>query len=183
MSRLIHLNGPPGIGKSTLARRFVDAHPGVLNCDVDLLRTLIGGWQGDFVRAGALIRPAVLAMIEAYLREGNDVVFPQMLINPVELARFEAAATNVGAQFVERILMDTRDASVARFHHRGHSEPNDPWHEHVRTIVAAEGGDVVLTRNHAALERLLAERPGAVLITSIDGAIEQTYRALIDTLN
>ncbi len=71
MSRLIHLNGPPGIGKSTLARRFVDAHPGVLNCDVDVLRTLIGGWQSDFARAGALIRPAALAMIEAYLRNGK----------------------------------------------------------------------------------------------------------------
>lgn len=43
VSRLIHLNGPPGIGKSTLARRYVDAHPGVLNCDIDVLRTLIGG--------------------------------------------------------------------------------------------------------------------------------------------
>src|SRR5690349_4903452 len=118
MSRLIHLNGPPGIGKSTLARRFVAAHPGVLNCDVDVLRTLIGGWQTDFARAGALIRPAALAMIEAYLRESNDVVFPQMLIDPDELARFEACATNAGAQFVERILMDGPDASIARFHRR-----------------------------------------------------------------
>lgn len=183
MSRLLHLNGPPGIGKSTLARRFVDAHPGVLNCDVDVLRTLVGGWKSDFARAGALIRPAGLAMIEAYLRHGNDVVFPQMLIDPTELARFEAAATNVGAQFVERVLMDTPDASVARFHRRGQSEPEDPWHDQVRTIVSAEGGDAVLAHNHAALERLLAERPDAVLVPSSEGAIEQTYRALIQTLN
>jgi hypothetical protein len=139
MSRLIHLNGPPGIGKSTLARRFVDAHPGVLNCDDDVPRTLIGGWQSDFARAGALIRPAALAMIEAYLRNGNDVVFPRMLIDPVELARFEESATNAGAQFIERMLMDTPTASVARFHRRGQSELEDPWHDHVRTIVAAQG--------------------------------------------
>jgi predicted kinase len=183
VSRLIHLNGPPGIGKSTLARRFVDAHPGVLNCDVDVLRTLIGGWQRDWACAGALIRPAALAMIEAYLREGNDVVFPQMLIDPAELARFEACATNAGARFVERLLIDTRDASVARFHRRGDSEPDDRWHEHVRTIVEAEGGDAVLVRNHAALEGLLAERPGMVLITSSEGAIDQTYRSLMESLN
>ncbi|MCW2832638.1 MAG: hypothetical protein JWN68_591 [Nocardioides sp.] len=67
MARLIHLNGPPGIGKSTLARRYVADHPGVLNCDIDVLRTLIGGWEGDFGTAGALIRPSALAMIGAYL--------------------------------------------------------------------------------------------------------------------
>ena len=183
MSRLIHLNGPPGIGKSIPARRFVDAHPGVLNCDVDVLRTLIGGWQSDFSRAGALIRPAALAMIEAYLRNGNDVVLPQMLIDPVELARFEKSATDAGAEFIERMLMDTPIASVARFHRRGQSESEDPWHDHVRTIVAAQGGDAMLAQQHAALERLLAERPAAVVIDSIEGDIEQTFRSLIKTLN
>ena len=182
MSRLIHLNGPPGIGKSTLARRYVDAHPGVLNCDVDVLRTLIGGWQGDFARSGALVRPAALAMIEAYLRNGHDVVFPQLLGDLDELVRFERCATDAGAEFVERMLMDTPTASVARFHRRGESEPDNPWHDHVRTIVATQGGDALLADNHAALERILAVRPDAVVVTSREGEVEQTYRALVETL-
>jgi predicted kinase len=100
MTRLLHLNGPPGIGKSTIARRFVAEHPGVLNCDIDVLRTLTGGWENDFAAAGALIRPAALAMIETYLRGGHDVILPQMLINPGEIAKFGAAATSAGASFV-----------------------------------------------------------------------------------
>lgn len=183
MSRLIHINGPPGIGKSTLARRYVAAHPGVLNCDVDVLRTLIGGWESDFGEAGALIRPAALAMIEAYLANGRDVVLPQMLIDATELVRFEACATGVGAQFVERVLMDTPAATVARFHRRGASETEDPWHDQVRAIVAASGGDNVLTRCHAAIERLLPQRPNAVVIVSAEGAVEETYRSLMESLS
>ncbi len=182
MSRLIHLNGPPGIGKSTLARRYAEAHPGVLNCDIDVLRTLIGGWEQDFGRAGALIRPAALAMITAYLEEGNDVVLPQMLFSPVELARFEGCAVASGAQFVERILFDTPEATIARFARRGTSEPDDPWHDTVRVIVAANGGDAELLRCHAALEELAAQRPGAVVIRSAEGAVDETYRLLVDSL-
>ena len=183
VSRLIHLNGPPGIGKSTLARRYAAEHPGVLNCDVDVLRTLIGGWERDFGEAGALIRPAALAMIEAYLGNGHDVVLPQMLIDPTELARFEACAIGVGAQFVERVLMDTPAASVARFHRRGASEAQDPWHDQVRAIVAANGGDSALTRCHAALEGLLSGRPDAVVIVSAEGAVEETYCAFLESLD
>ena len=183
MSRLIHLNGPPGIGKSTLARRYVAEHPGVLNCDIDVLRTLIGGWEANFGEAGSLIRPAALAMIGAYLANGHDVVLPQLLIDPTELARFEACALDVDAQFVERVIMDDAGSSVVRFHRRGESQADDPWHDQVRAIVASEGGDEMLTQCHAALERLRRQRPNAVLITSADGAVNETYAALLQSLS
>lgn len=182
MTRLIHLNGPPGIGKSTIARRYVADHHGVLNCDIDVLRTLIGGWSADFGTAGALIRSAALAMIEAYLRTGHDVVLPQMVLDPGQLARFESCAENAGAQFIERFLMDDAEVAVARFSRRGASTPDDPWHSQVRAIVAADGGDEELMRCHAALTGLLAERPGAQVVPSVEGEAEATYERLLGTL-
>lgn len=50
MSRLIHLNGPPGIAKSTLSARYADRHPGTLNLDADVLHRLIGEARGEQTR-------------------------------------------------------------------------------------------------------------------------------------
>lgn len=182
MARLLHLNGPPGIGKSTIARRYVDEHHGVLNCDIDVLRTLIGGWSDDFGAAGALIRPAALAMIEAYLRGGHDVVLPQMLVDPREVARFQACAERAGAEFVERFLMDGRDAAIGRFGRRGNASPDDPWHGQVRAIVEAQGGDEAPARWHTGLEQLLSQRPDAHVIPSEEGAVDATYQRLLTSL-
>jgi predicted kinase len=182
VARLIHLNGPPGVGKSTLARRYVADHPGVLNCDIDVLRTMVGGWRERFAETGALIRPAALALIAAYLEGDRDVVLPQMLASPDEIRRFEDAAVRVGADFVEVLLMDDQESMLTRFHRRGGDGPPDAWHDQVREIVRAEGGDDVLLRFHGALERIHETRPATITIRSVDGASEATYQALLRAL-
>jgi hypothetical protein len=52
----------------------------------------------------------------------------------------------------------------------------------VRAIVAADGGDDALRRCHSALTHLLAERPGAQVIPSAEGAVDATYGHLLSTL-
>ena len=179
---LLHLNGPPGIGKSTLARRYADDHPGVLNCDIDVLRTLIGGWSNDFLKAGALIRPAALGMIEGYLSSGQDVVLPQLLIDPDEISLFEACAVRTNANFIERILMDDAERAVTRFNRRGKTAPDNPWQSQVQAIVAAQGGDEALRVRHAALRALPDRRPSTMVIQSSDGAVDDTYQRLLASL-
>lgn len=182
MPDLLLLNGPPGIGKSTVARRYADRHPGTLTCDIDVLRTLVGGWSEDFLRAGALIRPAALAMVEGYLASGHDVVLPQLFIDPAEIALFEACALRAGARFVERLLMDDCEQSVSRFNRRGEDDPDNAWHLQVRAIVAAQGGDEALRDRHRALQSLVDSRPDLIVVRSTDGDVEGTYRRLLDSL-
>ena len=43
-----------------------------------MLRTLVGGWDRNFARAGLLIRPVAMAALQAHLRTGHDVVLPQL---------------------------------------------------------------------------------------------------------
>ena len=53
MPRLIVLNGPPGIGKSTIARRYVEDHPMTLALEQDVVRGLLGGWRPRETEAGS----------------------------------------------------------------------------------------------------------------------------------
>lgn len=136
----------------------------------------------DFETAGTLIRPAALAMIQAYLVSGHDVVLPQMLFDPDELSRFEDCAVRADARFVERFLMDDADRVIARFHRRGDGNPDDPWHDQVRHIVADNGGDEAISDCCGALDWLLEMRTEAEVIPSAEGSVEATYQQLVSSL-
>lgn len=182
MARLIHLNGPPGIGKSTLAQWYVDAHPGVLNLDIDQVRTLIGGWRERFTETGEIVRPVALSMAASHLRGGRDVVMPQCLCRLSEIERFEAVAHDSGAVFCEVVLMDGKQQSLERFQHRG-DDSELPWHQQVQEIVERLGGQELLARMHDQLTMVLAARRDAAVLPSIAGKIQQTYEALTAILD
>jgi predicted kinase len=182
VAQLILLNGPPGIGKSTLAQLYVDDHPGVLNLDIDRLRALIGGWQERFGETGEIVRPLAKTMAEAHLRGGRDVIMPQYLGRAGEIDGFAAVAHAAGAEFREIALLDGRQESVDRFARRG-ADGELPWHRQVRDIVERSGGPELLARMHDQLTEVIAARPATVVLPSAEGAIQDTYRALLAVLD
>lgn len=178
MTRLILLNGAPGVGKSTLARRWAADHPGTLVCDIDLLRTWVGGWRESFVPTGAMVRPAAQALIGAYLPAG-DVVLPQLIANVAELDSFASVALDAGFSFSHVVLRDPAGPVGERFRRR---TGDDPWHEEVRRLVAEAGGDALLDDYEQRLASLVASRPSAVVIESVEGDEDGTYAALVEAL-
>jgi predicted ABC-type ATPase len=180
--RLILLNGPPGIGKSTLAQLYADDHPGVLNLDIDRVRALIGGWLGRFAETGEIVRPIAVSMAATHLRGGRDVIMPQFLGQLTEIERIETVARDSDAVFCEVVLMDTKERSVERFNRRG-KNGELPWHRQVQQIVERGGGQAFLARMHDQLTAVLAARPDAIVVRSAPGAIQQTYEALTAILN
>jgi predicted kinase len=173
VARLIHLNGAPGVGKSTLAQRYGVEHPGVLVCDVDVLRTMISGWEHDPDAAGRS-RTTALAMITAYLATGHDVVLPQLVAQADQLARFTAAAEAAGAEHVHLLLVTHPDTVVRRFRERA-ARPLGAWNEFATAFWDAEGGDDALREWAGRLDRM-----DAVRVASTDP--ETTYQRLLAAL-
>lgn len=179
MPSLIHLNGPPGIGKSTLSALYVERHPGALNLDIDSLHRLVGGWQDEDNRTHDVLRPVALAMASAHLGGGRDVVLPQFLARLAEIEAFEEVAERRGAAFREIVLLDDRAASIARFDQR---PAVTAWDVHNRRLVARLGGELMLGTMYDDLLGLLAARPSAVRIRSVPDDVEGTYALVLDAL-
>jgi predicted kinase len=174
---VLHLNGAPGVGKSTLARLWADRHPGTLILDLDALRTWVSGWHEDFVATGAAVRPAAVALLAAYVAHGGSVVLPQLLADPGELERFRSAAVDAGGRWVE-VLVEADDPA-ARFAARPVDQPHL---EAVHRLVAdAPAGHLA---GYAERLRALADTlPDAVRLPTTDGEVEAAYDALASAVS
>jgi AAA domain len=179
MACLIHVNGPPGIGKSTLSALYADRHPGTLNLDIDTLHRLVGGWQAAEGGTHEVLRPVALAMAAAHLGGGRDVILPQYLARLDEIGAFEDVALGQGAQFYEVVLLDDKTEAIARFDRR---RDDTPWEQHNRRLVARQGGAVLLAAMYDQLLEILELRPSAVIVHSEPDAVEETYASLTQAL-
>ncbi|HVF21388.1 MAG TPA: AAA family ATPase [Mycobacteriales bacterium] len=175
------LNGAPGSGKSTLAQRYVDEHPPALNVDLDVLRSLVGGWREDPHTAGLLARRSALAMVSGHAGAGHDVVIPQYLGRVEFIEQVERVVGSVGARFVEVVLLGPKDESRARFEERAGSP--DPLHRHAAADVTAAGGAAAFDEMYDALLRVIDARPKIRVLPSMAGDVDGAYRSLLAAID
>ncbi|WP_290056663.1 AAA family ATPase [Amycolatopsis solani] len=177
MPRLIHLNGPSGIGKSTIAQAYVERHPGVLNLDTDRVVCLIGGWRETFFETFRAAQLLTLAMAEAHLRSGHDVVMPQLATRVVDVEAFERVAVECGAEYREILLTAEKPVAGQRFAARAAN--GDAATAGVDHVVNSRGGAAMVERIHDQLTAYLPQRPGCVVVATDGRAAEETYDAVV----
>ncbi len=181
MARLVHLNGPPGIGKSSLAAIYADRHPGTLHLDVDALHYFVGGWQDEETDTWPVVWALVRAMATTHLDGGREVILPAYHATVEEVTALEQLARERGAGFREVVLLDDRASAIERFNRRAR-DSDDAWIRHHHRLIELRGGDVVLGSMYDNLMELVRLRPEAVVVQSAVGAVQQTYELLAEAL-
>jgi predicted kinase len=179
---LILLNGPPGVGKSTLAQLYVDDHPLALNLDIDLIRALLGRWQDRPTDAGMRARDLALAMARTHLAAGYDVVIPQFLARTEFIELLERLAQETGSVFREIVLLDSRAKVLRRFARRSATSRRQD-HIDADALLEHEGGEPALAAMYDRLLDIVRHRRAARIVTSTDGSPRRTYRAMLRALD
>ncbi len=114
---LVLLNGAPGVGKTSLARRLVADLPLALLVDNDSLRTQLGQWERRAESRG-IARTLALALSEAHLSAGHDVVIPQYVGRLEFVEQLASLAHRCGAEFLEVVLVTEANVATERFRAR-----------------------------------------------------------------
>lgn len=179
MTRLIHLNGAPGTGKSTVAGRWALDRPGALVVEIDQLRTQLAGWQSD-ESSKLLAREVAIGLIGNHLAGGDDVIVPQYLGRLPFIERLSGLASDHDAVFVEIMLTADQATALSRFRRRqGEATTDSPAHP--ASEVHDRDAPAVVDDALARLDELLGSRPGIVVIDATATA-DEVHQALCDAL-
>jgi predicted ABC-type ATPase len=176
--RLIHLNGPPGIGKSTVASAFADRHTGVLNLDIDRVAAMIGGCRDRFSDSFEAATLLAAAMARVHLANGHDVIMPQMMtnVNAWEFADFESAAAAAKANYCQILLIANVESAVDRCMAR--AKAGDPRQDVVSKVIEENGGRDFLRKLHAQVTQFTTDRQPHSVIDCERLTVEQTCHAI-----
>ena len=120
--KLILINGPTGIGKSTIAQKVHQTLPLSFLLDIDAQRRYISGYKEHRKQSGDLVLKLSLAMIENYLQNGHDVIIDKVFTDSQVSDKFLELGRKYNATVFEFVLNADKETLIARANERGYRE-------------------------------------------------------------
>lgn len=169
MSKLIIINGPCGIGKSTTAKNLHKSMPLSYLVDVDAIGRNISHYSEYNEERWELREAVAFATVHAVLATDRNAIVEKMIFWKHVLDKYLEIGKKYGADITEIILWASKDFVMERAEKRG-------WHE---------GG--LLTPEKVEkfwhnIDELRTKRPNAHVIDVTDMAEEDVLRAIQNIL-
>lgn len=160
--KLILINGPTGIGKSTIAQKIHQSLPLSFLLDIDAQRRYISGYREYRGESLDLVIKLSLAIVENYLQSKHDVVIDKVLTDVEVAERFLELGRKYDATVFEFVLNADKETLVARAEERGYKEGGMLTPEKV-----PEFWD--------RIQNYIKERPQAIIVDTKNVNIEETF--------
>ena len=182
MPKLIVLNGPLGIGKSTLAQKYADEHPLTLKLDIDEIRKHLSHWRERDEESKKLSRKMAKEMARISLIANNDVVISQFYRDTEELEALSKLAVECSADFYEVALIVPKEEAIKRFIDRGQAK-GYPQGFTPGGLVDRYGGIEWLKSIYDEMVQTIDKRPNTIRISPKLGDENGTYKELLEALD
>jgi predicted kinase len=120
--KLIIINGPCGVGKSTLSAKLHANIPLSFLLDIDAQRRFISHYREQKEESGKMMMAISKAIIIGCLGDNRDIIIDKILFDSVVLESYYEIAKKYGADIYEIILWAPKEVIMKRANERGWRE-------------------------------------------------------------
>ena len=180
--KLILLNGTPGLGKTTLAQRYIAEHPLAMCLDIDFVWFMLGQWQAMRPESDRLKLKYSYEIAKLHLQEGYDVIVPNLFQVIEQYEMFDEIAHETGAELKELVLTAPLDMAIERLKTRGRANGyKTGWRP--GGVMDTGGREKLLAEMYDNVQEMIALRPNIVQIKSVEHDIDGNYEAMIGAIS